>query len=121
MSDTSPPDRDSGAPITTSGLPVLDPKTAPMVQMALRPKSTRWDRSRIFIAIVALFWLLLWTDLSNNPIESFSTVFHLQLSSLWWVEALIGFEILRQVHYRICERSPRWNRAWTQGVFALPR
>jgi hypothetical protein len=89
--------------------------------MALRPKSTFWDRSRIVLALVVLWWLLLWTDLSNNPIESFSTVFHLQLSSLWWVEALIGFEILRQVHYRICERSPRWNRAWTQGVFALPR
>jgi ATP-dependent Zn protease len=92
-----------------------------MVQMALRPKSTRWDRSRIFIAIVALFWLLLWTDLSNNPIESFSTAFHLQLSSLWWVEALAGLEVLRQIHYFISERSPRWHRAWTQGFFALPR
>ena len=121
MSDTSTPDNNPGAPVPTTGLPVLDPKTAPSVQMALRPKISFWDRSRIFLAIVAIWWLFLWTDLSNNPIESFSTAFHLQVSSLWWVEAIAGLELLRQVHYFISERSPRWHRAWVQGIFSLPR
>src|SRR5487761_2129933 len=101
-------------------LPYLDPKTAPVLTLAVRAKASGWDRSKILVALVALWWLLLWTDLANNPIESFSTAASLQLSSLWWVEALIGLEILRQIHYLISERSPRWHRAWTQGFFALP-
>ena len=121
MSDNSSPPIDAGAASSNGQLPVLDPKTAPVVRLAVRPKISFWDRSRILLALVALWWLLLWTDLSNNPIESFSTAFHLQLSSLWWVEGLIGLEILRQIHYFISERSPRWNRAWAEGVFALPR
>jgi cell division protease FtsH len=101
-------------------LPVLDPATAPRLELAVRAHTGWWDRSRIFLALVAIWWLLLWTDLANNPIESFNTAFHLQLSSLWWVEALAGLEFLRQVHYLIAERSPRWYRMWSLGIFALP-
>jgi cell division protease FtsH len=101
-------------------LPILDPATAPRVTLAVRAHMTWWDRSKVFLALVAIWWILLWTDLANNPIESFNTAFHLQLSSLWWLEGLAGLELVRQVHYFIAERSPRWYRIWTLGVFALP-
>ena len=101
-------------------LPVLDPTTAPSVQLAVRAHMSWWDRSKVFLALVVVFWLLLWTDLANNPIQSFNIAFHLQLSSLWWLEALIGLELVRQLHYVFAERSPRWYRFWTLGVFALP-
>lgn len=121
MSDMNSPTDNTPPEDDLEGLPVLDPKTAPILTLAVRPKASFWDRSRILLALVALWWLLLWTDLANNPIESFSTAFHLQLSSLWWLEVLAGLEALRQIHYLISERSPRWHRAWTQGFFALPQ
>jgi ATP-dependent Zn protease len=122
MSDEIPSPAISDGPSTNGvdSLPVLDPATAPRLELAVRAHTSRWDRSRIFLALVAIWWLLLWTDLANNPIESFNTAFHLQLSSLWWLEALAGLEFLRQVHYLIAERSPRWYRLWSLGIFALP-
>jgi len=71
-------------------LPILDPATAPTVQLVVRPHMSGFDRTKVFLALVIVWWLLLWTDLANNPIESFSTAFHLQLSSLWWLEVLGG-------------------------------
>jgi cell division protease FtsH len=122
MSDNIPSPATPGSPSTNGldSLPVLDPATAPQVQLAVRAHSSWWDRSRIFLALVAIWWLLLWTDLANNPIESFNTALHLQISSLWWVEALAALELVRQVHYLIAERSPRWYRIWSLGIFALP-
>ena len=129
MSDEMSSPATSGSPSTNGAdpsrngvdsLPILDPATAPSVQLAVRPHISGFDRTKVFLALVVVWWLLIWTDLANNPIESFNTAFHLQLSSLWWLEVLAGLELLRQVHYVIAERSPRWYRIWTLGVFALP-
>jgi cell division protease FtsH len=127
MSDETPSPSTPGTPSTNgvdrsavNSLPVLDPATAPRLELAVRAHSGWWDRARIFLALVAVWWLLLWTDLANNPIESFNTAFHQQLPSLWWLEALAGLELVRQVHYLIAERSPKWYRIWSLGIFALP-
>jgi cell division protease FtsH len=126
MSDQTPSTANpstNGAGPSSNGvdnLPVLDPSTAPSVQLVVRAHIGWWDRLKVVVALVAVWWLLLWTDLANNPIESFSTAFHQQISSLWWVEALIVLEFVRQLHYSIAERSPRWYRLWSLGIFALP-
>jgi ATP-dependent Zn protease len=39
------------------------------------------------------------------------------LTSLWWIEALAGLEVLRQIHYFISERSPKWHGFFTRYVF----
>ncbi len=99
-------------------LPVLEPSTAPRLSdSAVRPRSTMWDRSKILLLLLALWWILLWADLTNNPIEPFSAAVGAQLSSLWWLEALFGLELVRQIHYFISERSPGWHRFWSVRVF----
>ncbi len=39
-----------------------------------------------------------------------------RLRTKWWLEALFGLELLRQVHYLISEHVSWWHRAWTYGV-----
>ncbi|MCU1489446.1 MAG: ATPase central domain protein [Acidimicrobiaceae bacterium] len=141
MSDWTPPE-DPGGPPTQGGpdeghepasngrgghapqatstleLPELDPTTAPSLgEPAVRPRLGTWDRIKILFLLVALWWVLTWGTATNNPIEPFRDVLSHELRSLWWLEALIGFELLRQLHYKTSEHSARWHRLWTRGVF----
>jgi ATP-dependent Zn protease len=99
-----------------SSLPVLPSSTAPTLGgLAVRPKTGTWDRVKVALALVGFWWVLLWADLTNNPIESFRDAANNQVRSLWWLEALLALELLRQVNYAISERSARWNRTIGQG------
>ncbi|MGH9044620.1 MAG: AAA family ATPase [Acidimicrobiales bacterium] len=101
-----------------SGLPLLDPQSAPVLgPSVVRPHSSLWDRSKILLLLAALWWVLLWAAMTNNPIEPFSVASAGQLSSLWWLEVLFGLELLRQGHYLISERSARWHRIGSEAVF----
>src|SRR5579862_2886308 len=101
--------------VTPAGsLPVLPPDTAPVLDVwPLRTPVRPWTRTRLLFLLFALWWLLLWADLTNNPIEPFSVAVGQQLTSLWWLEALFGLELVRQTHYLVCEHSTLWNRFWS--------
>jgi cell division protease FtsH len=100
-------------------LPFLPPETAPTLgQLSVRPRSNYWDRSKILLLLVALWWLLLWSNMTNNPIEPLSDAVRNQVTSLWWIEVLFGLEIIRQLHYFVSERSASWNHFWADRVFA---
>ncbi len=99
-------------------LPVLPPETAPTLgPLSVRPRSSMWDRTKILMLLLGLWWLLLWADMTNNPIEPFADAARNQLHSLWWLEVLFALEAVRQTHYLVCERSARWNHFWSDGVF----
>ncbi len=109
---------DPGAVDQLEELPILDPSTAHRVtDRVVRPPMAFWDRSKILILLFALWWILLWAALSNNPIEPFSAAVGKELTTLWWVEGLFGLEVIRQIHYLISERSAGWHRLWSEGVF----
>ncbi|HUZ19457.1 MAG TPA: AAA family ATPase [Acidimicrobiales bacterium] len=118
---TSAPPQDptaEGDDVALDWLPVLDPRTAPRLgEPNLRRRATTWDRTKILLLLVALWWVLAWANSTNDPIEPFSVVIGHELRSLWWLEALAGLELLRQVHYLISEHSARWHRLWSRGVF----
>jgi ATP-dependent Zn protease len=98
-------------------LPVLPPESAPSLgEPALRPRSNPWDRSKVGLLIAAVWWVLLWADLTNNPIESLGDAASNQLRGFWWIEALFGLEILRQINYFLSERSSGWNRSVGLGL-----
>jgi ATP-dependent Zn protease len=101
-----------------AGLPILPPESAPTLGPVLvRPKSNFWDRGKILLLLFALWWLLLWASLTNNPIEPFSDAARNQIVSLWWLEVLFGLEVIRQLHYFVSERSAGWNQFWSTRVF----
>ncbi len=100
------------------GLPLLPPETAPrLAEISVRSRSNFWDRSKILLLLIALWWVLLWSAMTNNPIEPFSDALKNQIASLWWIELLFALEILRQLHYFVCERSAVWNHLWAESVF----
>jgi cell division protease FtsH len=118
MSDGMSPTVNGHGTERESELPFLAPETAPrLAQLTVRPRSNFWDRSKILLLLVALWWLLLWSNMTNNPIEPFSDAVRGQVTSLWWLELLFGLEVIRQVHYFVCERSAAWNHLWTDRVF----
>ncbi len=118
MSDGHNPNGSTTTGPSGADLPVLPPSTAPTLgAAAVRPRSSLWDRSKILILLFGLWWLLLWSAMTNNPIEPFSDAARNQLTSLWWLEALFGLEIVRQLHYFVSERWASWHHLWSEGVF----
>ena len=120
MSDGIDPTSNGHLAGELSELPVLPPQSAPTLgPLSVRPRSNFWDRSKILLLLVALWWILLWSSMTNNPIEPFSDAARNQVVSLWWLEVLFGLEILRQANYFVSERSARWHHLWADRVFFL--
>ena len=117
MSTNGSPSAGAPPPGDMADLPVLDPQTAPRFgDLVVRPPVGWWDRVKITTLLIGLWWILLWADMTNNPLQQFSDAANHQLRSLWWIEVLVGLELLRQVNYAVCERSQRWYRIWTTGI-----
>jgi cell division protease FtsH len=107
-----------GSQAPSMELPVLPPETAPQLgPPSVRPKAAMWDRCKLLLLLIALWWLLLWADLTNNPIEPFSDAARNQVASLWWLEILFALEVLRQLHYLVSEHWAGYHRFWSHGIF----
>ena len=75
-----------------------------------------WDRVRLLILIAVVWGAALWSALSNDPLLSVHDAVIQQLRAKWWLEALFGLEVLRQLHYLLSEHVSWWHRAWKYGV-----
>ncbi|HVM63600.1 MAG TPA: hypothetical protein VMU14_01975, partial [Acidimicrobiales bacterium] len=64
-----------------------------------------WDRVKILVLLAVLWWLLLWYSMSNNPLLGFGDAVHQEWLAKWWLEALFGIELVRQMHYLVSEHS----------------
>jgi cell division protease FtsH len=77
-----------------------------------------WDRIKFLLLFVGLFWFLVWAELSDdNPFNTFRDALEATARSKWWLFVAIGLELLRQLHYFLAERSPRYYRFWSEKVF----
>jgi ATP-dependent Zn protease len=106
-----------GAVGLDEALPILPAHSAPQVTLAKRARANWWVRLRLILLAVALWWVLFWAALVNNPILSFKACFDQEVHSLLWLEILGALEVLRQLSYFAAERSARWNRFVTDAVF----
>ncbi|MDQ4068334.1 MAG: AAA family ATPase, partial [Actinomycetota bacterium] len=89
---------------------------------ATRKPMPMWDRVKILLLLTFLFLFFVLATTGQNPILPFGEAVDQQLSDKWWLLALAGLEVVRQIHYLISERSAGWHRFWTQNVFgALER
>jgi ATP-dependent Zn protease len=75
-----------------------------------------WDRIKLLLLMAVVWGALLWASLSNNPLLSVHDAVVQQLRAKLWLEVLFGVELLRQVHYLVCEHVSWWYRFWTKGV-----
>jgi ATP-dependent Zn protease len=76
-----------------------------------------WDRIKFIVAYLALWLVLVWAMMANNPLVGASDAFLTQARMAWWVFVLLGIEVLRQVHFLISEHSRGYHRFWTQVFF----
>ena len=76
-----------------------------------------WDRIKFLILLGAVWIILVWSVMANDPLVGFSDAVRIEVQSGWWVFVLMGLEVIRQIHFLISEHSRGYNRFWTWVVF----
>jgi len=104
-----------------------DPATnAPESDVAAAPKADPaprrrplpfWDRVKFLILLGALFAFVVAAEVSGNPLMTWGDAVRIQAGSSWWILALLGLEVIHQLHMFIGERSSRYYVFWTDRVF----
>lgn len=75
------------------------------------------DRFKFLLTFGLVFLVLIWADMSNNPILNFSDAFQENLSTRWWLLTLAAIEVIRQLHFLAAETLAPYHGAWL-GYFA---
>jgi len=76
-----------------------------------------WDRLKFLVLLVLVWFLLVWSVMASDPIVGFADAMRIEVSAGWWVFALIGLELVRQVHFLISEHWAGYHRFWAQTFF----
>ncbi len=82
-----------------------------------RKRLSFWDRIKFLLLLGIVWWLMVWAAMASNPILPFADAVRLQLSNNWWLLALMGLELVRQIHFLISEHWSAYHRFWTTKVF----
>jgi ATP-dependent Zn protease len=65
-----------------------------------------WDRIRVGLFLVLAFLVIVWVRDGSSGL-SFRETFRDSVGRYWWLLALIGLEVARQLYYLLQEQSPR--------------
>ena len=76
-----------------------------------------WDRIKFLVLLTAIWFLLVWSVMANNPLVGFSDAVKIEEHQAFWVFILGGLEFLRQVHFGISEHWRAYHRFWTWTMF----
>jgi ATP-dependent Zn protease len=76
-----------------------------------------WDRIKFLLLLTLLWFVLVWSVMANDPIVGFSDAMRIEARAGWWVFALLGLEVLRQIHFLVSEHWRGYHRFWTSTVF----
>ena len=71
-----------------------------------------WDRTKILLFLAALFFFFVWMETSNNPLMPVSEAFRTTFRLKWWLPALFGIELLRQLHFVLAEHWSAYYFWW---------
>jgi cell division protease FtsH len=76
-----------------------------------------WDRIKFLVLLGLVWFILTWSVMANDPIVGFLDAVRIEVREGAWVFILMGLEVIRQIHFLICEHSKAYYRFWTYGVF----
>lgn len=96
---------------------VHEPEPADAREDKVKRKAIMWDRVKVLVILGTLFAMFTASKHSQIPIMSWGEAFQDQLRAKWWMVALAGAEVLRQIHYLISERSEGWHKFWQTKFF----
>ncbi len=101
---------------TPSGLihtPPLPKDKVPKVRRSLM----LFDRVKVLVIIALIIVFAASKNAADVPILSYREALSEQLRAKQWLLWIGGFEIVRQVHYLISNRSKGWNHFWSWRFF----
>ncbi|HET9081045.1 MAG TPA: AAA family ATPase [Trebonia sp.] len=76
-----------------------------------------WDRIKWLVLLAAIWLLLVWSLMADNPLIGFLDAARIEVQLGWWVFVLAGLEVVHQAHFLISERSARYNQFWIHKVW----
>lgn len=82
-----------------------------------RKKMSLWDRTKILLLLAVAFFVIVWSQVADNPLITFVDALRIELVESQWLLWLAGVELLRQLHYFVSERWSGYHVFWTQKVF----
>ena len=103
----------------------VDPRT-----LQSRPRDTDrrvrvhlpiFDRTKFLLLISLTFLILIWADLADNPLLSFSDAFSLAVKNRAWLLVLLVVEIFRQGHFLLAELLAPYHGFWQRYFSFIER
>ena len=79
---------------------------------------TLFDRLKFIVLFTITLLVLVWAEMANNPILSFSDAFKATAQARWWFFPLFGIEFIRQLHFLLAELLAPYHGIW-QRYFAF--
>jgi ATP-dependent Zn protease len=76
-----------------------------------------WDRLKFLVLGAVLFGFFFAAEMADNPLMPAADAFNTAMREKWWILALMGLELVRQIHYLICEHNADYYRFWRDKVF----
>jgi hypothetical protein len=86
-------------------------------ERATRKPISFWNRIKFMFWGAALFTFFFAAEMADNPLLPASEAFNMTVRSKWWILALMGLELIREIHYFICEHSASYYKFWRDKVF----
>ena len=99
-----------------------DPDGDQEVKPLTRKRVAPWDRLKILILLLGAFMVLVWSTMAQFAgLISFGDAFVKTVQEQWWLLALAGLELVRQIHYLVCEHSAGYNQFWLRRIDGFHR
>ena len=82
-----------------------------------RKRLNLWDRVKWLVLLAAIWMLLVWSLMGNDPLVGVLDAFRIEARLASWVFILAGLEVLHQVHFLVSERSAGYHQFWLNRVW----
>jgi len=82
-----------------------------------RKRILLWDRIKWLVLLTAIWFILVWSVMANDPLVGFVDAMRIEVSTGWWVFVLAGLEVLHQLHFLISEHWAGYNQFWVNRVW----
>src|SRR3712207_4557913 len=108
MTSSFGPDDLGPGPMPGGSVPPAEPPVpdGSRPRQATRPKAPMWNRTRLILLLGVMWLIVVWGAMADNPLLPFVDAVRSQRVEAQWLLWLMGLELVRQIHYVVCERSP---------------
>ena len=91
----------------------------PVIVTEAKPRRKLLAYDRIKVSLLLSIWVGFGALLkhSSNPIIGWGDSIRETLRGKWWVFAIAGFEIVRQLHYVMSEKNGKYHQFWVEKVW----